>query len=93
MTFYKQFQTDFPTFIINIVRKRIASVCAHISLPGKLSRGSESVKAGGIFGPHLWMLWHGIFPIFYKVKIKKITISNKELIKILSNSIKKNVEN
>ncbi len=34
MTFYKQFQTDFPTFIINIVRKRIASVCAHISLPG-----------------------------------------------------------
>ncbi len=34
MTFYKQFQTDFPTYIIKIVRERIALVCAHISLSG-----------------------------------------------------------
>lgn len=34
MTFYKQFQTDFPTYIIKIVRERELPVCAHISLSG-----------------------------------------------------------
>lgn len=31
MTFYKQFQNDFPTYII---RERIALVCAHTSISG-----------------------------------------------------------
>lgn len=71
MTFYKQFQTDFPTYIIKIVRERIALVCAHISLSGNYIPWQWISKAGGIFGPRLWMLWHGIFPIFYKVKSPK----------------------
>lgn len=36
MTFYKQFQNDFPTYIIKIVceRERIALVCVHTSISG-----------------------------------------------------------
>lgn len=43
MTFYKQFQNDFPTYIIKIVRENSLSLCAHQHL-WKLSHGSGSVK-------------------------------------------------
>jgi len=43
MTFYKQFQNDFPTYIIKTVWENSLSLCAHQHL-WKLSHGNGSVK-------------------------------------------------
>lgn len=96
MTFYKQFQTDFPTYIIKIVKERenCLSRCAHQHL-WKLSRGGGSVKQVVYLDP-VGECYDMAFPQYstkWNLPNKKRAISNKELIKILSNSIKKNVEN